>query len=413
MQYNYIINQSNSFLKYSYFFFLTLSLFFLKSFTIYGNSWEEIISKAKGKEVYWNAWGGSPEINDYIQWVAKKVKNKFGIIIKHVKLSKTSDAVSRILIEKTAGRTKNGSVDLIWINGENFSKMKENGLLFGPFTEKLPNFGLVDFEGKPTTLIDFNIPVEGFEAPWGMAKFNFVYDYNRVKVVPKSIPELLNWSILRPGRFTYPNISDFLGSTFLMQILIELTDEPSLLNFPVEKISIFKSVTSPLWDYLEKLHPYLWRSGKSFPNSSSVQLQMLNNREIDIALSFNPSDTSSAIANGKLPKTARTFVLKNGTIGNTHFVAIPFNSSSVEGAMVVSNFLLSPEAQIKKQNPNIWGDSTVLSINKLSQKFQQQFEALPLGIATLPPDKLGPTLRNPHPDWKNLIDIEWKRRFGK
>ncbi len=413
MKYNFINKIPKIFIKFFYLLTISVILIFIERVIVYANSWDNIVSKAKGQEVYWNAWGGSAEINDYIQWVSKRVKKDFGVIIKHVKLSNTADAVTRILLEKTAGRTTNGSVDLIWINGENFSNMKKNGLLFGPFTEELPNFKLVDFKGKPTTLIDFNIPVDGYEAPWGMAKFNFVFDSARVKVIPKSIPELLNWSISNPGRFTYPHISDFLGSTFLMQILIELTDDPNILNYPVKNISIFKRVTEPLWNYLEKLHPYLWRSGKSFPLSNSVQLQMLNNSEIDIALSFNPSDTSSAIANGKLPKTSRTFVFKKGTIGNTHFVAIPFNSGSLEGAMVVSNFLIGPEAQIKKQNPEIWGDSTVLSIDKLSQKYQRKFKDLPLGIATLPPNKLGATQRNPHPEWKNLIDSEWKIRFSK
>jgi putative thiamine transport system substrate-binding protein len=140
---------------------------------------------------------------------------------------------------------------------------------------------------------------------------------------------------------------------------------------------------------------------------------MLNDSELDIALSFNPSDTSAAIANGSLPESARTFVLKKGTIGNTHFVAIPFNSGSSEGAIVVANFLMSPEAQMQKQNPDIWGDSTVLSIAKLSAQDQQKFKALPLGVATLPPEKLGPTQPNPHPDWKNQLDAEWQRRYGQ
>ncbi len=258
----------------------------------------------------------------------------------------TAVAVSRVLAEKAAGRTKNGSVDLIWINGENFSKMKENGLLFGPFTENLPNFKLVDFIGKPTTLIDFHMPVVGYEAPWGMAKFNFVFDSARVSETPKSIPELLQWSKRHPGRFTYPHVTDFLGSTFLMQALIELTENPEVLNSSVKSKAAFSKVTAPLWNYLNQLHPLLWRSGKSFPASISVQQQMLNDSELDIALSFNPSDTSAAIANGSLPESARTFVLKKGTIGNTHFVAIPFNSGSSQGAMIVANFLMSPEAQM-------------------------------------------------------------------
>jgi putative thiamine transport system substrate-binding protein len=392
--------------------FTTLFLL-LSSFSVSANSWEDIRKKAKGQTVYWNAWGGSEEINAYISWVGSRVKEDYGVTLKHVKLASTADAVSRVLAEKAAGRTTNGSVDLIWINGENFAKMKENGLLFGPFTDNLPNFKLVDFNGKPTTLLDFNLPVEGYEAPWGMAKFNFVFDSARVTETPKSIPELLQWSQRHPGRFTYPHVTDFLGSTFIMQALIELTANPEVLNRYVKSKVEFSKVTAPLWSYLNQLHPLLWRSGNSFPSSSSVQQQMLNDSELDIALSFNPSSTSAAIANGSLPESARTFVLKKGTIGNTHFVGIPFNSDSSEGAMIVANFLMSPEAQMQKQNPDIWGDSTVLSIKKLSEQHQQKFKALPLGEATLPPEKLGPTQLNPHPDWKNQLGAEWQKRYGQ
>jgi putative thiamine transport system substrate-binding protein len=392
--------------------FTTLFLL-LSSFSVSANSWEDIRKKAKGQTVYWNAWGGSEEINAYISWVGSRVKEDYGVTLKHVKLASTADAVSRVLAEKAAGRTTNGSVDLIWINGENFAKMKENGLLFGPFTDNLPNFKLVDFNGKPTTLLDFNLPVEGYEAPWGMAKFNFVFDSARVTETPKSIPELLQWSQRHPGRFTYPHVTDFLGSTFIMQALIELTANPEVLNRYVKSKVEFSKVTAPLWSYLNQLHPLLWRSGNSFPSSSSVQQQMLNDSELDIALSFNPSSTSAAIANGSLPESARTFVLKKGTIGNTHFVGIPFNSGSSEGAMIVANFLMSPEAQMQKQNPDIWGDSTVLSIKKLSEQHQQKFKALPLGEATLPPEKLGPTQLNPHPDWKNQLGAEWQKRYGQ
>src|SRR3546814_5194528 len=63
-----------------------------------------------------------------------------------------------------------------------------------------------------------------------------------------------------------------------------------------------------------------------FRSSGPAQRQLLDDGEVDIALSFYPSEASSAIASGLLPETARTFVLDGGTIGNTHFVAIPFRS---------------------------------------------------------------------------------------
>src|SRR3546814_1890415 len=106
------------------------------------------------------------------------------------------------------------------------------------------------------------------------------------------------------------------------QVLIELSPDPSFLQQPVESEAQVEEAARPLWEYLDALHPHLWRGGDAFPASGPAQRQLLDDGEVDIALSFYPSEASSAIASGLLPETARTFVLDGGTIGNTHFVAI-------------------------------------------------------------------------------------------
>jgi len=375
-------------------------------------NWDTVAAKAKGQTVYWNAWGGDERINAYIAWAGKRLWDDYGITLRHVKLSDTGEAVSRVLAEKSAGRDADGSVDLIWINGENFAAMKRNGLLFGPFTQALPNFKLVDFAGKPTTLVDFTVPVEGLEAPWGMAKINFVYDSARVQTPPRSIPAFLEWAKANPGRFTYPAPPDFIGSTFLKQVLIELTPDTELLQKPAPEGAAFESATAPLWHYLEALHPHLWRGGKTFPASGTAQTQMLDDSEVDIAISFYPSDAASLVQNGRLPETARVFVLDGGTIGNTHFVAIPYNARAKEGAMVLANFLMGPEAQARKQDTVVWGDQTVLDVAGLPARDKKRFDDLPSHPALLPPEALGPTLLEPHPSWMTRIEAEWQRRFG-
>jgi putative thiamine transport system substrate-binding protein len=224
---------------------------------------------------------------------------------------------------------------------------------------------------------------------------------------------LLDWAKAHPGRFTYPAPPDFLGSTFLKQVLIELAPDPAFLQAPVESDSQVEQVVRPLWQYLDALHPHLWRGGKGFPASGPAQRQLLDDGEVDITLSFYPSEASSAIANDLLPETARTFVLDKGTIGNTHFVAIPFNAKAVEGALVVTNFLMSPEAQAVKQSPEAWGDDTVLALSKLSDGDRQLFATLPRGDATLSPEELGPTLLEPHPSWMTRIEAEWQQRYAR
>ena len=376
-------------------------------------AFETALERAEGQTVYWNAWGGGERINAYIAWVGERVAEEHGIELVHVKLSDTAEAVSRVLAEKAAGEDEDGSVDLVWINGENFAAMKENDLLYGPFVDRLPNFDLVDTEGKPTTLVDFTVPTDGLEAPWGMAKLVFIYDSDRIDTPPSSMEALRLWAEETPGRLTYPAPPDFIGTTFLKQALVELAEDRSVLQSAAGDAEQFERVTAPLWRYLDALHPHLWRDGEAFPASGPAQKQMLNDGVLDIALSFHPPEVSALIADGQLPESARIFVLDEGTIGNTHFVAIPYNASAKAGAMVVANFLMSPEAQAKKQSSEIWGDDTVLAMDKLSPEQRQLFEEIPAGPATLSPEELGPTLLEPHPSWMTRIEEEWQARYAR
>ena len=378
---------------------------------IVDKNWDTVVAKARGQTVFWNAWAGDEKINAYIAWVGEQVSERYGVTVQHVKLSDTAEAVARVVAEKAAGREAGGSVDLIWINGENFAAMKRNELLFGPWAESLPNYALVDVEGKPTTRVDFTVPVDGLEAPWGMAQVVFNYDTAYVPEPPRRIVDLLSWAAVNPGRFTYPQPPNFLGTTFLKQALIGLAPDAGVLQKPVDQAD-FDTVTEPLWQYLDALHPRMWRSGKVFPANSPEQIRLMDDAEIAIAISFNPSEASSRIASGELPETVRSFVLDGGTIGNTNFVAIPFNAKAKEGAMVVADFLMSPEAQARKQNPEYWGGFTVLDLGKLTAADRKRFDDLPLGVATLSPAELGQALLEPHPSWVAALEAAWTKRYA-
>jgi putative thiamine transport system substrate-binding protein len=372
--------------------------------------WSQIEQKARGQTVYWNAWGGDEAINAYIRWVGERVAADYGITVEHVKLADTADAVRKVVAEKSAGRNDGGSVDLIWINGENFKAMKDQALLHGPITDALPNYALIDTRANPAVELDFTIPTEGLESPWGQAKLVFIYDNAIVQDPPKTMMALQAYALAHPGRVTYPAPPQFLGTTFLKQALYELVETPDALLQPAG--DNFESVTAPLWAYLDKIHPSLWREGRDYPDGDDALIRLLDEGAVDFALSFHPGRASSAITQGLLPDTARTFVLDGGTIGNTHYVAIPYNAAHKEGAMVLANFLLSPEAQAHKQDPDIWGDMTVLTMDKLAPEGRALFDALPRGIATLSPAELGPTLPEPHPSWMTQIENKWLERYG-
>lgn len=374
--------------------------------------WNSVLENAKGQTVYWHAWGGDDSVNRFIAWTAAKVLEEFEITLKHVKVGNISESVSLLVAEKMAGRETGGRIDLLWLNGENFAALKRNSLLYGPITHRLPAFSYVDTVNKPTTLVDFTVPTDGLEVPWGMAQIVFFADTARVKNLPRSMSELSAWLNLNPGSFTYPAPPDFTGTTFLKQVLLSLTSDRTSLYEPVTNEE-FESVSAPLWVYLESLQSNLWRSGKVFPANYPALRQLVNDGEIDIGFSFNPAEVSSAISRQLLPETVKPFVFRGGTIGNTHFVAIPKSAPSKDGALVVANFLLSPVAQARKANPRIWGDPTVLDIDKLDANAAALFEGLLQDDTIMDSKDLGAVLLEPHPSWTEKLEEEWQRRYHR
>ena len=371
--------------------------------------WAEIEKAARGQTVFWNAWAGSEQTNAYLQWVAAEVQKTYGVKLEHVKITDTADVVKRVRAEKTAGRKDTeGTVDLVWINGENFATMKREGLLFGPFAETLPNFQFVDVVGKPTTRNDFSVPTDGMESPWGMAQFTLFADGKRLPQPPQSMAELLALARSQPGRISYPRLPDFTGTTFIKQALIEHVSDVALLSKPPVEAA-FGQQTAALWQFLDALHPHLWRGGKQFPQNPAAIRQMMADGELLLALTFNPNEPANEVAAKRLPASTVAWQFAKGTIGNTHFVAIPYNARAKAGAQVVANFLLSAQAQARKADISHWDDPTVLDLKRLSPADRALFPAKPL------PGQVAqgaPTLPEPHAAWVEPIEREWTRRYA-
>jgi putative thiamine transport system substrate-binding protein len=374
--------------------------------------WQQTLEAARGQTVYWNAWGGDARTNAFIAWVGEETERLYGVKVEQVKLTDTAEAVTRVISEKSAGRDRDGSVDLIWINGPNFASMKGQGLLHGPFVAELPNAKYLDLSPGSAASVDFTVPVEGYEAPWRLAKFVFVHDGARVQSPPRTVAGFVEWAAANPGRLTHPAPSNFMGATFLKQALIELAPDPSVLQSPADD-QTFERTTAPLWAWYDALRPNLWRGGETFPENESIQQQLLNDGEVDIAMSFDPASTAAAIGQGLLPESARVFVPEGGTIGNISFVAIPYNAAHREGAMVVANFLLDPATQARQQDITVLGSFSVLDPAKLDAAGMAAFAALPSAPALPALADLGPTLLEPHGSWMTRLTEEWARRYTK
>lgn len=308
------------------------------------DDWASVEAAADGGIVNWWLFGGDDRINSYIDDHVVPAAAELGVTVNRTPINDTADAVNTVLTTVRAGEPV-GDVDLIWINGENFANGVEADLWREGWATQLPNAALVD----PTTVdADFGVPVQGRESPWSRALFVFAHDGGRLADPPRSFDELLRFAQANPGRFTYPALPDFTGSAFVRQVVAALGEDAA-------------------FEYLAELQPLLWEEGATFPADEAELNELFANGEVDIAMSYDPAFVQTAVAQGRFPETARPFVLEEGTLQNTSYVAMPATAPNPAAAMVLANLLLDPRLQAIKADPDVLGVPTVLDLDRLDE----------------------------------------------
>lgn len=373
-----------------------------------GKDWVAVLDEARGQTVNFYMWGGSDVINAWVTgFVAQNLSQRYGITLNMTPVADAPEFINKILGEKQAGRDEGGSIDLVWVNGENFRTLRQGDLVYGPWSRFLPSSIYVNWD-DPSVANDFGYPVDGYESPYGKAQFVMIYNSAQVPQPPATVDDLLAWIAANPGQFAHAAPPDFTGSAFVRHVCYAATGghEQFMQDFDQ---ALFDEKFSACWQTLNDLEPSLWRAGQTYPESRARMLDLFANGEVAFDMAYNPAEASSLIAQGRYPDEARTFVFDGGTIANTHYVAIPYNSPHKAGAMVVANFLLSPEAQLSKADPQGWGDLPVLDPALLPQDWQQQFNDLPRGPATLP-DAVLAARRLPElpAAWLSAIENGWE-----
>ena len=249
-------------------------------------SWEEIEEAARGTTVTFYGWGGDEDRNNWLASVAAPyMKERYDITLEVVGMN-IDEILAKLAGEKEAGSAA-GSIDMIWINGENFYSAKENGLLYGAFLDKLPNTGTYIDTEDPETLNDFCMPIEGYEAPYGRAQMVLYNDSAVTPEAPANAQELLAYCQKYPGKVTYPALPDFTGSAFVRNIIYEICGWEQFQTMEADYDTV-KEAIAPALDYLRSLNPYLWNQGRTFPDSSTTVDDMFADGELVLGMSYSP-----------------------------------------------------------------------------------------------------------------------------
>ncbi len=279
--------------------------------------------------------------------------------------------INKILGEKQAGRDADGSVDLMWVNGENFRTLRQGELVYGPWSRFLPNSAYVNWDDA-SVANDFGTPVDGYESPYGKAQFVMIYDSARVPEPPKTVNDLLAWIKANPGQFTYAAPPDFTGSAFVRHVCYCGDGRPRALHGRLRPGALRRAVRRVLAG-AERHRAGAVARRPDLSGEPGAHDRPLRQRRGGLRHGLQPGrGLQPCSPRAATQRRARTFVFDEGTIANTHYVAIPYNSPHKAAAMVTADFLLSPEAQLSKADPAGWGDLAVLDPALLPADWQQQ-----------------------------------------
>lgn len=319
------------------------------------DSWEQVVEQARGQTVYWYMWGGSDAINGFVDtFYGEPLMEEYGITLERVPVADTVDVVNQVISEKEAGADGDaGSVDMIWINGENFATLQQADLLYGPWAEGIPNSALVDWT-NPAINLDFGRPVEGMESPWSSAQFHFMYDSARQDeaALPRSYADLATWIENNPGQFTYvaPGPGAFIGTRFVKQLMFELSGDHSQWVGEFNE-DLYNEWSIATWKELISWEPNLWRDGETYPTSDADFKGLFANGEVEFAFTQSPAGAGPDIGAGLIAPTSRAFSFDNYMIGDFNYVAIPYNAPNKAAALVTANLILRGDRQAAQVQP--------------------------------------------------------------
>ncbi len=367
--------------------------------------WDSILRRAHGTTVIWRMWRGDPSVNKFVDlWVAPRVLAEYGIVLQGVS-GQGNELVEQLTIEKQSG-TPVGRASLLWLNGETFGALRSRQLLSGPWSQVLPAAALVD-SASPIISRDFEQDPGGFESPYGTVQMALIYDSARTPKPPRTLDQLTQWIRAHPGRFTYDQ--SFTGITFLKGVMYAQNGGVDTFKGGFDSTT-YVTARTRLFAWLDSLKPFLWRQGTQYPADVAAMHRLFANREIDFSLSYNQNEAVTKAVQGVLPTSSRALVLRDGTLANAHYLAIPANAPNAAGAMVVANFLLSPAAQLEKQRPTVWADGTVLDLARLPAGWRVRFDSVVNDPRLVPADTLRRYARpEVSPRYHERLTDDWRR----
>ena len=336
--------------------------------------WDDVLAEAKGETVYWNAWGGAENINAYLEWAGAELEKRYGVKLVHVKLDDTASAVAKVVAEKAAGKNEGGTRRPDLDQRREF-RLDEAAAICcfrraGRRSCPTGNMSMSTTSRRSAPTSPF--PSKGWKAhgAWPSWCSSTTAAKTAAASMPKSAKELLDWAKQNPGRFTYPQPPDFIGSSFLKQVLSELV---------ADRTRAAKAGRRGIVRAGDRAALCLSRRAQPAAVARRQDLSAELSGD-EAACSPTARSTSSSPSTHRRPPAPSPRANCRTRCAPSPFPAArwPTRISSRSPTMPpprparwsLADFLISPEAQARKQDPKVWGDPTVLAVGKACRRRQ-------------------------------------------
>ena len=210
------------------------------------------------------------------------------------------------------------------------------GLWLAMTTANVPNLSMIN----PAA------PEDPIRLPYRGSQVLIAYDSAKVATAPKTFADILAFAKANPGRFTYgrPDKGGS-GSNFVIRAIHEGNGrDPGAFTKDNFEPALAEAMLQKGWDILKDLHPFTFGEG-TYPAGNTPALQLLAQGAVDMIPAWS-DQALQAIGQGVLPETVKVVQLQDLALcGGFAYSAIPTNATDLQGALLLANFMLTPEMQ--------------------------------------------------------------------
>ncbi|SHJ95983.1 putative thiamine transport system substrate-binding protein [Aureimonas altamirensis DSM 21988] len=355
--------------------------------------WPAIATAAQGGTVRLGVAGGSAGQQRFLDWAGGELERLYDIRLEIV------DFPSQQTLLEALGAGEESRIDMAALGSRAVAEGRRTDLLPERYAYRLPNWHFVDRAGTPSVIFAAGLPTHYSAVPWGKRSVTLYGNGAATASRPDSPAALLTYARANPGRFAFPDPATAAGSAFLEEVLRNLAEDPSVLDRPIAGADA-EATAAPFFAWLDDIRPLLWQEGRSFPRSEAEARDLLARGEVDMIADFNPMAGAAGRAGDDWPEGVEGFGFANGAVTDTHFLAVAPQATAPEAALVTADFMLSPAAQIRKADPAMWGDVTILDPARLPQQEAQDLRAL---MRAGLPRTSGVSIPRPHYSWMDWL----------